>query len=290
MLRSSGLGLLGGSSSGYSKHARIAERYAPGTTHTAYVNPDDPLWAVLSTSTWGVFAIMGVLALLPVIGLSLLLWGGGKEATTSIPHQPAPQELPDAPTDPRTRRRVVMLGFLVITIFWNGVLGIIYIGHSATDESMSLFFLPFILVGLFLLGATVYFTLQMFNPVVYLEWQPVHPRIGDTVTIQWRVEGDPTKFDSLKVELEGREVAIYRRGTDTVTARETFYSLQEPCGHTSRLMSQGTLSLEIPSMTMHSFDAEHNKVEWHLRVRGSIPRWPDVSDEYELHVQPVSLV
>ena len=37
---------------------------------------------------------------------------------------------------------------------------------------------------------------------------------------------------------------------------------------------------------MHTFAAPHNKVVWCLKVRGEIPRWPDVDEEFPLEVLP----
>jgi hypothetical protein len=37
---------------------------------------------------------------------------------------------------------------------------------------------------------------------------------------------------------------------------------------------------------MHSFAARNNKITWTLRVRGEIPKWPDIDDEYPVHVAP----
>jgi hypothetical protein len=35
---------------------------------------------------------------------------------------------------------------------------------------------------------------------------------------------------------------------------------------------------------MHSFAAKNNKIVWTLHVRGEIPRWPDVDDEFPFTV------
>ena len=38
---------------------------------------------------------------------------------------------------------------------------------------------------------------------------------------------------------------------------------------------------------MHSLDTGHNKIIWQLRVKGKIPRWPDLGEDYRLVVLPL---
>jgi len=37
---------------------------------------------------------------------------------------------------------------------------------------------------------------------------------------------------------------------------------------------------------MHTFVAQHNKVQWILKFHLKIARWPDITEEYELQVIP----
>ena len=49
---------------------------------------------------------------------------------------------------------------------------------------------------------------------------------------------------------------------------------------------QGQTEFIIPVGGMHSFEAENNRLEWFLRVRLNAMEWPDVTDEFQLNVQP----
>lgn len=49
----------------------------------------------------------------------------------------------------------------------------------------------------------------------------------------------------------------------------------------------GSAQVTIPTDVMHTFEASHNKITWHLVVGGDIPRWPDVNDEYPLRLLPM---
>ena len=47
------------------------------------------------------------------------------------------------------------------------------------------------------------------------------------------------------------------------------------------------LSIGIPADTMHSFAGEHNEIQWSVGVRGEIPIWPDVDEEFVIEVLPL---
>ena len=52
-------------------------------------------------------------------------------------------------------------------------------------------------------------------------------------------------------------------------------------------MRAGEAAVEIPEDTMHTFRGQSNQILWHLTVKGDIPRWPDVDDEWEIEVLPL---
>ena len=57
-------------------------------------------------------------------------------------------------------------------------------------------------------------------------------------------------------------------------------------------MSAGTArdppaaTIAFPAEAMHSFSGGNNRIVWTLHVKGDIPFWPDVSEEFEIEVQP----
>jgi hypothetical protein len=54
-------------------------------------------------------------------------------------------------------------------------------------------------------------------------------------------------------------------------------------------MDAGTAQAQVPANTMHSWFASHNSVEWRIRLRGEIPFFPDVNDEFPVLVLPYEL-
>ena len=91
------------------------------------------------------------------------------------------------------------------------------------------------------------------------------------------------------LSLVGEEHATYRRGTDTVTDKHTFYD--EPLLETSSLaeiVKGGHFEAVIPCDVMHSFEADNNKITWTIRAAGDIKRWPDMKAEFRLVIQPMN--
>jgi hypothetical protein len=196
------------------------------------------------------------------------------------------RELKPAAT-PATR----LAGGLLFTLFWNGVVSVFVVqavnGWRAGERPwfLSLFMVPFVVVGLGGVGFVVHAFLALFNPRPRLRLSPGTLRLGERAQIEWEVDGAAHRLRKLTLTLEGREEATYRRGTDTHTDREVFARIaitQRAAGELRR----GSERITVPAETMHSFEAPNNKVVWLLRVHGEIRLWPDVSEEYPVVVLP----
>jgi hypothetical protein len=89
--------------------------------------------------------------------------------------------------------------------------------------------------------------------------------------------------------LYGRENATYSRGTETVTAQETFFEMEVLSTQDRREIGFGEVGLVIPSDSMHSFEAPSNKIIWEIEVHGDIERWPDVKETFKIAVLPAEM-
>jgi hypothetical protein len=107
--------------------------------------------------------------------------------------------------------------------------------------------------------------------------------------VAWQVSGRVERIERLRVYLEGREEATYRRGTDTYTDKSTFRTIEIADTTDRREIFSGSVGLVVPEDTMHSFEASNNKIIWDLCVRGDIHRWPDVKDDYPFVILPAAL-
>lgn len=187
-------------------------------------------------------------------------------------------------------RLLVFLGFAV---FWNGITSVfvtIAVRSHLTGKPewfLSIFIIPFVLIGLGLIGAVVYQALALFNPSVRLVLDPGVVRLGERATFSWSVVGQVHRMRALRIDLVGREEATYQRGTDTYTDKHEFAELPLcASGGDVPVEPAGTSSFDLPADTMHSFESRHNKIKWFVRVKGDVPRWPDVSAEYRIDVAP----
>ncbi|MGQ9592664.1 MAG: hypothetical protein ACUVYA_20500 [Planctomycetota bacterium] len=184
-----------------------------------------------------------------------------------------------------------LAGRAVFALVWSGVVGGIgaAVFTTATPLFFRLFLIPFALVGLGAILWAIHGFLALSNPRVILRLSEGSPRLGEPVTLAWEVEGRGAALERLRVLLVGREEAKYRRGTDTVTDREDFYEetlvdAQEP----GEIARGGEMRFAVPADSMHTFEAPNNKIFWRLAVKGTIPRWPDISEEYALAVRPLA--
>lgn len=300
---------LGGSSSGYAGKAAIVRRYPRGKKTVCYVNPRDPSDAVIER---GFTPDMGV-GLIPLV--FVLVGVGGFVFSKRAANRPAgarwqPAALRHAvdfsgvSTEPRELKPSEspfgkLMFLIVFALFWNGIVSV-FVFQIFKDArgshgdwagglfhgGLTLFMVPFVLVGIGLIVGVGYSFLALFNPRVHLTVTPGAVALGDALALEWTIRGRADKIARLCVTLEGREEATYQNGKNTSTARAVF-SKTEIMNTTDRAgIAYGQARAALPRDAMHSLDTGHNKIVWALCVRGEIPRWPDVKEEYPLIVLP----
>jgi len=195
-----------------------------------------------------------------------------------------PRELPTM-TSP-----VMILGCAIFfALFWNGITWLIFIS-MLRDNNAKFFGLAFmslfLLVGLGLIAWVFYQFLALFNPKPTVAISRSLLPIGSSSDLTWKFSSTPTSMSQLVIKLIGEEEAQYRRGTDTVTDKKIFFEKILFDSFEPTAMEQGTVQVEIPDNSMHTFMASHNKIRWKITLKGSIPKWPDVMHDYELLVCP----
>jgi hypothetical protein len=195
-----------------------------------------------------------------------------------------------------------IFGVVVLAVFaaiWNGVIFFGFIqgsgffrrgGGDMFDWFTSLFMLPFIAVGLAVIAVLVYQVLALLNPRMEASIQPGSPRLGGQIDLTWRLTGRTHVLRSLRIFLEGREEATYRRGTSTYTDKKPFLKLEVRTINDPTQMADGQARIALPLNTVPSFKSDNNRIVWVLKVEGEIPRWPDLKEEFEISVLPPSSV
>jgi len=182
---------------------------------------------------------------------------------------------------------------LFFCIFWNGIVGAFVFflvrdwmaGHQ--QWLLLLFLSPFVLIGLLILYGVFHSFLSLFNPRTSLSLSTNILKPGQTVTVRWSFQGNAERIESLKITLQGREEAVYTRGTSTYTDKNVFLTIPIIETKSKSTLKKGSASITIPETAMPSFEAQHNKIIWSIHVQGEIPKWPDIQDEFPISIFPL---
>lgn len=317
--RSDRVSLFMGSSSGREGKENTVAQYLAGSRATCFVNPQDPLDALLDRSLpWFVW-----LALIPALislgclsGIFSTLRKMVQESGTvsgindivppTLPGVPPtlPGAAPNLPTTtmagpavltPRHSPMAKFIGAIFITLFWNGIVSVFVVMavkswmRGSPEIFLSLFMIPFVAVGLALAGFLVMTFLNLFNPRIALAVNSQQVALGGALEVRWNFRGAVSRLQRLKIFLEGREEARYRRGTRDYTDREVFARLTVIETDDPQRIREGQTQFVVPPTLMHSWESVDNKIVWELKVAGEIPRYPDVDEEFAFTVLPRAL-
>ena len=293
-----------GSSSGRASKKAVVDALPEGKATVCYVDPDDPKEAVLNreltAGTWFgliplVFVLVGMVGMF-FSARSALRRGAEPAADAAMGMVPL-REAAGAPPGPVTLKAAgsplgKLIGLLFFAVFWNGIVSVfvweVVKGWSGGKPNwfLTLFLVPFVLIGLGAVGGVLYQFLALFNPRPRLVVTPGAASPGGLVQVRWEFRGSTGRIDTLAIVLEGREEARYRRGTSTYTDTEVFATLPIVEVSDRRDMVAGEGAVTLPADTMHTFKASNNKILWRLKVNGDIRMWPDVKEEFEFEVLP----
>jgi hypothetical protein len=186
-----------------------------------------------------------------------------------------------------------VIGLLMFSLIWNGIVSVFLYQaiqgwiSGRPEWFLTIFLIPFVLIGIGTIFGVFYALLATFNPRPTIHVSSRAIPLGGAVEVAWLFEGNVHRLESLRIYLEGREEAQYRRGTSTYTDKETFAEIDIVSTSDMATISRGEMVIAVPDTTMHSFEAPNNKIIWTLKLHGSIRRWPDVKADYEMVVLPV---
>jgi hypothetical protein len=193
---------------------------------------------------------------------------------------------------PQTSPMGKLIGAIFICLFWNGIVGAFtYFEIQAFRESdggwfLAAFLLLFQIIGVALILNVPYQILALANPRPTLTLSSRTVPVGGTLSLEWQLSGAAQRVRHLKLVLQGREEARYRRGTRTSTDTNVFYN--EPIVEVTDPMAvgRGSTTIRVPAETMHTFESRNNKVLWRIQLVGAIARWPDVDEAFDITVTP----
>lgn len=311
--RSDRYSFFGGSSSGREGKAEVVRAHPPGRVFTCWVDPEDPSQAVIERGV----TLQALMALIPIVFLTagvLILRAGRRQSERRARMESSLLQTDLGPGDddpilewlpsfewkrtrhlrkPETGPAKRLFGVIFACLFWNGIVAVFLDQAIASHErgrpewGLTVFLVPFVLVGVGLVFAILYEVLRATNARVDLHFGGAPVMLGETLEIDWQLRGRADRVRRLTLVLEGKEQATYRRGTNTYTSQEVFCERSIVSLTGSQPLATGRASVEIPRDTMHSFEAPNNKIEWAIHVKGEIARWPDIDARYPVVVLPL---
>jgi hypothetical protein len=284
---------------GYDEAHEILLRYPDRSSATCWVNPRDPSRSVLDRQ----FHPKHLLGLIPLVFI-LAGWAVANHGWKQMRVRRAAEEITaeksaadDSPLflKPQVGPVGKVSGSLFFALFWNGIVSVfVWQAWKGWDQGnpdwfLTIFLVPFVLVGLASFGFVGHFLLALANPRPRLTLTPGSPRLGDEFRLEWRFTGRAGRLRSIRIFIEGREEATYQRGTDTITEREIFATFDLAKTQNDWEIPQGVVDLMIPSDSMHSFEADANKIIWEIKIEGEIVRWPDIGQNFPISVRPMRI-
>jgi len=231
------------------------------------------------------------------------MFGANAAAEHEYPNVP---KRPDITSSPGTKLQYrlpidtspgwALFGTLLGCVIWNGLVAImVYIvvrGHIAgkPDWILTLFSIPFVLGGLFLI---VYFLRKLLvtagigPTLLEISDHPLRP--GGEYRVFLSQSGN-LAINSLSLALVCMEKATYRQGTNTRTEVRPVYrqdlfrreNFEIPPG----LPFETDCLLNVPRSAMHSFKSGHNAVDWTFVVEGDAANWPDFKRAFSVIIYP----
>lgn len=279
----------------------IVAAYPVGHVFECYVNPDGPAEAVIDRELkLAYFFGLVFLLFFTIVPLGIMLvWFAviqkarqpASERVTALRAVEASESGPVVlkPTHSPVGK---LLGSIFVCLFWNGIVGVFtyfeIMQFQSGDPSwfLALFLLLFQLIGLVLLINVPYQLLALANPRPTITLSSRTVPVGGSLQLEWQLSGAASRVNALRLTLEGREEARYRRGTDTRTDTNVFHHASVVEMTDSMGVARGTASIRIPADTMHTFAADNNKIIWTLKMHGDIKRWPDIDESFEITVRP----
>jgi hypothetical protein len=297
--RSNRVEFFGFLSTGYDQAREILGRYPDRSSATCWVDPRNPSRSVLDRQ----FLAKHLLGLIPLVfilaGWAVANHGFKQMRVRRVAENFAAEEgaIDDGPLSlkPQVGPGGKVAGAIFFALFWNGIVSIFvwqaWKGweQGSPDWFLTIFLVPFVLVGLFAVGLVGNFLLALANPRPRLTLTPGRPRLGDELRLEWRFTGRASRLYSIRIYLEGREEATYQRGTDTITEHEVFATFDLANTQNDWEIPQGAVDLTIPSDSMHSFEAESNKIIWEIKVEGKIIHWPDIGQNFPITIRPIRI-
>ncbi len=293
----------GGSSSGHGAKRSVVKKYPKGKKFKLYIDPDDMRESVILRDVgkklyiWLfplIFTFVGGIMFIALLKGSAAGNRTGRYSRTARKKRGKSFDASSLETvfKPATGHLKRILGIAFFALFWNGIVSVFVVQivkdwqRGGKPIGSTLFISIFVAVGIGTIVAVLFNILRVFNPTIKIQNASCVLFPGAEEDISFDISGNIARLQSFTVTLVGEEQATYRRGTDTVTDTNEFFSSTLYKADSFNVARRDEFKIVIPKAAMHSFKSSNNKIVWKLKVHGDVPRWPDVTEDYILNVNP----
>ncbi len=204
------------------------------------------------------------------------------------------------PVESRWSRTGSTLG---MALFWNAVVlffliadvAILVEGEKvAMGVFLAIFLVPFVLIGLFLIGNAGRGIRGLRNPVPQITVGRAGLPLGEAVPFEWRFEGRTERLTGLRITLEGNERATKReekvedgrRSRTVLTEEKCFAEFEVVAVDDPASVAGGAGEIRVPGETVPSLRTRNAEIAWRLKVTAPTRKKPHVEDEFEVVVVP----
>jgi hypothetical protein len=226
------------------------------------------------------------------MGEGKVLWGPPVLRYSWLPQSRYSTQPTQTRIKPKTSRKAQFIGLLTTSLIWNGLTGMAcyYFYENwkkgAGQGCLWLALCALCPIGLLLMIGTFKQLLILFNPTPIIHLSSFESAPGGTIDVDWVMKGRSGMIARLVFLLEGKEEVKTVEGTNTQVDQNVFTLLTVHESTVRHGIEKGQIRIQLPQEAMHSFDSGHNKIQWSLKVRGTISNWPDLEEEYEIVVRP----
>lgn len=297
-------------SKNYEEVAELTKRLKPGTVAICYVNPNDPTQAVIE-NRWELISSHLSLLTLSLVYLTAALvffvllfdWLRQRKSPTELAKETPISTVESIPVEvggfsPVIKKTSNKKAFLFLVVFTICLCGMFGVGiWQALIKPGKTPLIPLIIFGaifgLLSLGLTIHAGLKLLNPQIQLSTNPTQLSIGEKFSLKWGLSGRADKIQKFQIKLQGQELISYtvsnssigsKSRRHTVTKTNSFFEASMIETEKKREMEFGTTEFTIPDNLVPSLEAGSSQIRWSILVHGEIPGFPDIEEEFPLHV------
>jgi hypothetical protein len=184
----------------------------------------------------------------------------------------------------------------MFSLLWNAMVSVLLVlavrKHMASEPDwyLTVLVIPFAAIGIM----SLYLWLRLLllataiGPTsLEISDLPIYP--GHSYRV-YLTQAGRLRVKALALMLVCDEEATYRQGTDTRTERRRVYEQELFAARDFEIFPEvpyeHECGLEFPPDAMHSFQADHNAVQWRLVVQGVVEKWSKYERVFPIVVYP----